>query len=246
MPDCGRNLKIRALAESAHLTIFNFGVRHGRIKCRKCMLLPRTSALNDVHRQRIYEVSQAYDRLLNAAGQEEAAGASLAEVVQQGVVWSGSDFLDFRLGSSADAFPPQPYEAEGPNNRERSQPGLRCEIERPWADAALHVIQLIDRLRVISILHSQPDTWIARDQAVHQVGRNLALVMVFEDKSSLTCVPGKICLELELNLAASLLHFLDRWEFDRNQTRSQTIVVNCERYVTAHPLGVGSLLEFPR
>src|SRR5262249_36122752 len=40
---------------------------------------------NDVHRRLIYEVSQAYYRLLNAAGQEEAAGASLvnAQAVQQ-------------------------------------------------------------------------------------------------------------------------------------------------------------------
>ena len=40
---------------------------------------------NDVHRQLIYDVSQAYYRLLNAAGQEEAAGASLvnAQDVQQ-------------------------------------------------------------------------------------------------------------------------------------------------------------------
>jgi hypothetical protein len=28
----------------------------------------------NVHRQLIYDVSQAYDRLVNAAGQEEAAG----------------------------------------------------------------------------------------------------------------------------------------------------------------------------
>jgi outer membrane protein TolC len=42
-------------------------------------------AFNDVHRQLIYDVSLAYYQLLNAQGQEEAAGASLvnAQTVQQ-------------------------------------------------------------------------------------------------------------------------------------------------------------------
>ena len=48
-------------------------------------LLASNFGFNDVHRQLIYDVSQAYYRLLNAAGQEEAAGASLvnAQNVQQ-------------------------------------------------------------------------------------------------------------------------------------------------------------------
>ena len=48
-------------------------------------LLASNFGFNDVHRQLIYDVSQAYYRLLNAAGQEEAAGASLvnAQAVQQ-------------------------------------------------------------------------------------------------------------------------------------------------------------------
>ena len=66
-------------------TIFDFGARRGRINAESARLLAANLGFNDVHRQLIYDVSQAYYRLLNAAGQEEAAGASLvnAQAVQQ-------------------------------------------------------------------------------------------------------------------------------------------------------------------
>jgi outer membrane protein len=66
-------------------TIFDFGARRGRINAEIARLLSSNFGFNDVHRQLIYDVSQAYYRLLNAAGQEEAAGASLvnAKTVQQ-------------------------------------------------------------------------------------------------------------------------------------------------------------------
>ena len=66
-------------------TIFDFGARRGRINAESARLLTSNFDFNDVHRQLIYDVSQAYYRLLNAAGQEEAAGASLvnAQAVQQ-------------------------------------------------------------------------------------------------------------------------------------------------------------------
>ena len=66
-------------------TIFDFGARRGRINAESARLLASNFGFNDVHRQLIYDVSQAYYRLLNAAGQEEAAGASLvnAQNVQQ-------------------------------------------------------------------------------------------------------------------------------------------------------------------
>jgi outer membrane protein TolC len=70
---------------SFNYTIFDFGARRGRINAESGRLLESNFAFNDVHRQLIYDVSQAYYRLLNAAGQEEAAGASLvnAQNVQQ-------------------------------------------------------------------------------------------------------------------------------------------------------------------
>jgi len=66
-------------------TIFDFGARRGRISAERARLLAANFTFNDVHRQLIYDVSQAYYRLVNAAGQEEAAGANLvnAQNVQQ-------------------------------------------------------------------------------------------------------------------------------------------------------------------
>ena len=73
------------LSLDLNYTIFDFGARRGRINAESARLLTSNLGFNDVHRQLIYDVSQAYYRLLNAAGQEEAAGASLvnAQAVQQ-------------------------------------------------------------------------------------------------------------------------------------------------------------------
>jgi outer membrane protein len=66
-------------------TIFDFGARAGRIDAARAQLLAANFAFNDAHRQLIYQVQQAYYRLLNASGQEEAARSSLAnaQTVQQ-------------------------------------------------------------------------------------------------------------------------------------------------------------------
>jgi outer membrane protein len=73
------------LSLDLNYTILDFGARRGRINAESARLLSSNFAFNDVHRQLIYDVSEAYYRLLNAAGQEEAAGASLvnARTVQQ-------------------------------------------------------------------------------------------------------------------------------------------------------------------
>ena len=73
------------LSLNLNYTIFDFGARRGRINAEIARLLASSFAFNDVHRQLINDVSQAYYRLLNAQGQEEAAGASLvnARSVQQ-------------------------------------------------------------------------------------------------------------------------------------------------------------------
>src|SRR5882757_6592784 len=65
--------------------IFDFGARRGRIDAARAQLLAANFAFNDVHRQIIFQVQQAYYRLLNASGQEAAARASLAnaQAVQQ-------------------------------------------------------------------------------------------------------------------------------------------------------------------
>jgi outer membrane protein len=58
--------------------VFDFGARAGRISAAKAQVLVSNFAFNDAHRNVIFAVEQAYYRLLNAIGQEDAARASLA------------------------------------------------------------------------------------------------------------------------------------------------------------------------
>lgn len=73
------------VALDLNYTIFDFGARSGRIDAAKAQVLAANFAFNDSHRRVIYQVEQAYYRLLNAMGQEDAAIASLsnAQTVQQ-------------------------------------------------------------------------------------------------------------------------------------------------------------------
>ena len=66
-------------------TIFDFGARRGRIAAERARLLAANFGFNDVHRRLIFQVQQAFYRLLNASAQDTAARASLAnaEAVQQ-------------------------------------------------------------------------------------------------------------------------------------------------------------------
>ena len=66
-------------------TIFDFGAGAGRIAAAQAELLTANFAFNDTHRRIVYQVAQAYYRLLNALGQEDAARASLtnAQTAQQ-------------------------------------------------------------------------------------------------------------------------------------------------------------------
>ncbi len=66
-------------------TIFDFGARQGRIAEESARLFAANFQFNDVHRRIIFQVQQAYYRLLNTLGLEAAARASLAnaQTVQQ-------------------------------------------------------------------------------------------------------------------------------------------------------------------
>ncbi len=66
-------------------TIFDFGARRGRIDAQSARVLAANFSFNNVHRELIFQVQQAYYRLLNASAQDTAARASLAnaEAVQQ-------------------------------------------------------------------------------------------------------------------------------------------------------------------
>jgi len=67
-----------ALAFDLTYMVFDFGGRAGRIESARSETLASNFAFNDTHRKIIFQVSDAYYRLLNASGQEDAARASLA------------------------------------------------------------------------------------------------------------------------------------------------------------------------
>jgi outer membrane protein TolC len=69
------------LALDLNYTIFDFGARRGRIATESARVLAANFGFNDVHRKLIFEVQQAYYRLLNASAQDTAARASLANAV---------------------------------------------------------------------------------------------------------------------------------------------------------------------
>lgn len=73
------------VALDLNYSIFDFGARRGRIDTEKARVLAANFGFNDVHRRLIFQVQQAYYRLLNASAQDTAARASLAnaEAVQQ-------------------------------------------------------------------------------------------------------------------------------------------------------------------
>ncbi|MGA9671916.1 MAG: TolC family protein [Terracidiphilus sp.] len=57
--------------------VFDVGGRSGEIEVAKANLLASDLAFNDTHRRIIYQVAEAYYRLLNAQGQRQAAESSL-------------------------------------------------------------------------------------------------------------------------------------------------------------------------
>jgi outer membrane protein len=65
--------------------VFDVGGRSGEIDVAKANLLASDLAFNDTHRRIIYQVAEAYYRLLNAQGQRQAAESSLenARAVEQ-------------------------------------------------------------------------------------------------------------------------------------------------------------------
>ncbi|HTV58742.1 MAG TPA: TolC family protein [Verrucomicrobiae bacterium] len=83
-------------------TIFDFGARSGSINAARAQVLAANFAFNDTHRNLIYRVEEAYYRLLNTIGQEEAARASLknAQTVQQ----SSEDRLAHGLATLPDVL----------------------------------------------------------------------------------------------------------------------------------------------
>src|SRR5713226_5405621 len=80
-----QNIQDFEVALDLNYTIFDYGARSGRINAARAQVLSANFAFNDTHRNVIYQVEQAYYRLLNSIGQEDAARASLsnAQAVEQ-------------------------------------------------------------------------------------------------------------------------------------------------------------------
>jgi outer membrane protein len=83
-------------------TIFDFGARAGRIDSARAEVLAANFAFNETHRKIILEVEQAYYRLLNASGQEDAAKASVANA--QNVQRAAEDRLQNGLATLPDVL----------------------------------------------------------------------------------------------------------------------------------------------
>src|SRR5882762_5410643 len=82
--------------------VFDFGARSGRINAASAKVLAANFAFNNTHRAVIYQVDQAYYRLLNSMGQEDAARASLSNA--QAVEQAAEDRLKNGLATSPDVL----------------------------------------------------------------------------------------------------------------------------------------------
>jgi len=83
-------------------TVFDFGARRGRIDAESARVLAADFSFNDVHRRLIYRVQEAYYRLLNDIGQEDAARANLANA--QAVQESSEERLNNGLATLPDVL----------------------------------------------------------------------------------------------------------------------------------------------
>jgi outer membrane protein len=82
--------------------VFDVGGRNGAIDVAKANLLVSNLAFNDTHRKIIFQVSEAYYRLLNARGQREAAEVSLKNA--QTVEADAQDRLNNGLATKPDVL----------------------------------------------------------------------------------------------------------------------------------------------
>src|SRR5467141_1436902 len=97
-----QNIQDFEVALDLNYTIFDFGARSGRINAARAQVLAANFAFNDTHRTVIYQVEQAYYRLLNSMGQEDAARASLSNA--QAVEQAAEDRLKNGLATSPDVL----------------------------------------------------------------------------------------------------------------------------------------------
>ena len=126
-------------------TVLDFGARAGRIDAARAKVLAANFAFNDSHRHVIYQVQQAYYRLLNSMGQEDAARASLANA--QAVQQAAQDRLAQGLATLPDvleaqsAFAQAEYDLQAVIGAERIARGDLATAVGTLATVAIQVQQ---------------------------------------------------------------------------------------------------------
>jgi outer membrane protein TolC len=98
----GQTVQDFQVALDLSYNVFDFGARSGRINAARAEVLAANFAFNDTHRNVIYQVEQAYYRLLNSMGQEDAARASLSNA--RAVEQSAEDRLKNGLATLPDVL----------------------------------------------------------------------------------------------------------------------------------------------
>ncbi|HME35691.1 MAG TPA: TolC family protein [Candidatus Sulfotelmatobacter sp.] len=150
-------------------TVFDFGARAGRIDAAKAKLLAANFAFNDTHRKVIYQVQQAYYRLLSSMGQEDSAKASLsnAQAVQQ----AAEDRLAHGLATLPDVLEARSataqaeYDLQAILGAEQIARGDLATAVGAWATADIRV-QPLDQLPTPESIADTVDQAI--DQALGQ------------------------------------------------------------------------------
>ena len=146
-------------------TVFDFGARAGRIAAAGAKVLAANFAFNDTHRKVINQVEQAYYRLLNTLGQEQAARASLANA--QAVQEAAEERLKHGLATLPDVLEARSATAQADYDLQATL-GAE-EIARGNLATALNVppdtvirVQPLDELRIPDSISDQVDQAIRR------------------------------------------------------------------------------------
>jgi outer membrane protein len=171
------------MAFDLNYTVLDFGARAGRIAASRAEVLAANFGFNDTHRNVIYQVEQAYYRLLNASGQEDAARASLsnAQAVQQ----AAEDRLSQGLATLPDVLEARSataqaqYELQGALGAEEIARGDLATTLGTYPTATIQV----QPLNQVPIPESVGDTV---DQAIHRAfaGRPDLMQQVAEIRSA--------------------------------------------------------------
>ena len=127
-------------------TLLDFGARRADIDLAKANLLASDFSFNDMHRRIIFQVMQAYYRLLDAQGQEDAAQATLndAQTLQQAAearLSNGLATLPDVLESRAETAQAD-YELASIQNLEQTARGVLATILSVSPAAQFHVQQI--------------------------------------------------------------------------------------------------------